>query len=133
MTSVRPGVCTILVNSESSVASGMLAGRHRDSVSSPELCSLRRAISSATSFRIGSSPGLISTKTLMPYFEIVSAVMPGTSTASTSLPKMRFISGRPVGWTCQTPERSGRPSFVRGAGALKFTLPSLRRGSPGVG
>src|SRR5688572_28154150 len=34
---------------------------------------------------------------------------------------------------CQIPEKSGRPSGSRGAGALRFGLPSAVRGTPGVG
>ena len=72
-------------------------------------------------------------KTLMPYFEMVSTSMPGTCTTSTSLPNRRFISASPVGCTCHTPDRSGLPSAVFGIGAVRFTLPSLVRGTPGVG
>src|SRR5438874_1722446 len=35
--------------------------------------------------------------------------------------------------TAQTPDRSGLPSASRGAAAVKFTLPSRVRGTPGVG
>src|SRR5262245_22266259 len=35
------------------------------------------------------------------------------------------------GETSQMPERSGLPSAVRGAGALRFTLPSAPCGTPG--
>src|SRR4026209_1375920 len=35
------------------------------------------------------------------------------------------------GDTSQMPERSGLPSAVRGVGALRFTLPSAPRGTPG--
>src|SRR5262245_4508101 len=34
---------------------------------------------------------------------------------------------------CQMPEKSGLPSAVLGAGALRLALPSGRRGVPGVG
>ena len=35
--------------------------------------------------------------------------------------------------TCHIPERSGLPSEIRGAGAVRFGVPSGRRGTPGVG
>src|SRR5262245_25158132 len=35
--------------------------------------------------------------------------------------------------TSQMPEKSGRPSVIFGAGAVRFGLPSGRRGIPGVG
>src|SRR2546428_6085163 len=35
--------------------------------------------------------------------------------------------------TCQIPLRSGWPSWVRGAGAVRLGLPSLVRGVPGRG
>jgi hypothetical protein len=69
----------------------------------------------------------------MPCFETVSISIPGTCTTSMSLPNKRFISATPVGWTCQTPDKSGLPSAVFGMGAVSFTLPSLVRGTPGVG
>jgi hypothetical protein len=49
----------------------MPAGRHCDSVFSPEVLWLRRFVESAASVRIGSSPRLKSSKMLMPYFEMV--------------------------------------------------------------
>jgi hypothetical protein len=87
----------------------------------------------AASGRIGTSSFLKSTKMLIAYFEIVSGSILGTVTASTSLPYRRFISASGVGSTCQTPDRSGLPSAVRGGGAVRFGLPSLVRGMPGVG
>ena len=45
-------------------------------------------------------------------------------------PPVRGILGSPV---IQTPEKSGLPSAIRGAGADIFTLPSAFRGTPAVG
>src|SRR5207253_2916345 len=87
--------------------------------------------------RTGAASGVKSARLMMAYFEIVSSSIPGTLVASAALvkssPKRRFISATPVGCTCQSPERSGFPLEARGAGAVRFGLPSRVRGVPGAG
>src|SRR5207253_4953568 len=86
---------------------------------------------SANSGRNGDSSGLTSARMLNTYLVKVRGSSPGTARAATS-PKSALSSASGVGSTCQIPERSGLP-LMRGAGALRFTLPSLVRGAPGVG
>src|SRR6185295_7089708 len=86
---------------------------------------------SANSGRNGVSSGLTSARMLNRYLVNVRGSSPGTDRAPTS-PKRAVISASGVGSTCQIPERSGLPP-TRGAGAARFTLPSLVRGAQGVG
>src|SRR5215475_1627416 len=52
---------------------------------------------------------------------------PATGSVSGSTPGIAIVLVR------HRPERSGLPSAVRGAGAVRFGLPSLPFGTPGVG
>src|SRR6476619_5068193 len=57
----------------------------------------------------------------------------GTWLFGKSAARLRTYLGIPlVSGTCQSPERSGFPSDVRGGGAERSGFPSLARGMPGV-
>ncbi len=90
--SVNPGICTIFVSSDTSVASGMPAGRQCvGEKNSVVLISRRRRIATASG-RIGASSALRSTRMLIAYLEMVSGSIPGTVNGVDIVTERRFIS-----------------------------------------
>src|SRR5690348_7203194 len=81
----------------------------------------------------GVVPGLKSAKMLMKYLFGGSEPKEGGVSRDASSIIAARNSGNGDASGIQIPERSGLPSRPRGAGAVRFALPSFVRGVPGAG